>query len=453
MELSDMTKPKKGGTKPGRPPGVALPPGFGLGHYRLLKQIGGGGFGLTYLGKDTHTGREVVIKECLPSMFATRDPQSYLVQALHRDGFAWALRSFREEAALLAKLRHRNIVTVSSYFSALNTEYYVMPSVGGQSLKERLQRPMGIHERIELASKVQEAMLDALEYIHSFNILHRDIKPDNILLDSRDTPILIDFGAAREQVAEKTMTVIGTPGFAPIEQMQQHAHKGPWTDIYALGATLYNVLTDTTPVNSADRIGDKYHSDPLVPLVRDMELCLLCDKRVLRCIDRAMGVFAENRWQSVAEWRRGLQTTEKEEKRRYVPQGSRYWRHALSMRGRLSPARYWGGTFVLLLLWAAAASAFFCRGGLNNVQVILQWEQHLPLLIAAAGACLPFLLVHFCTTARRLHDADFSAMGTAFLFIPVLGWLYLFFLCLHPGTPGANTYGNSPHADDYPPCL
>lgn len=451
MTSNDSISPK-GSTKPRRTPGIALPRGFGLGHYRLIKQIGGGGFGLTYLGKDTSTGKKVVIKECLPSMFATRDTRGYLVQPLNSAGFAWALRSFREEASLLAKLRHRNIVNVSSYFSALNTEYYVMPSVGGQSLKDRLQQSLSIHERIELARKVQDAMLNALEYIHAFNILHRDIKPDNILLDDRDTPILIDFGAAREQVAEKTMTIIGTPGFAPIEQMQQHAHKGPWTDIYALGATLYNVLTGNIPDNSADRIGDKQHGDPLRPLIQDMELRVLCDKRMLRCIDRAMSVFAENRWQSVAEWRRGLQTSEEEEKNQCILPGSRYWRHALYMGGRLSFTRYWGGTMGLFALWSAAAAGLYAAG-LNSETVFLQWEQHLPLLSAAAAVCFPFLLIHICATARRLHDASFNATGIAFLFIPLLGWFYLFFLCLHPGTPGTNAYGPAPDSDDFSTYL
>lgn len=432
-----------------KPPqaGVALPAGLRLGHYRLLRKLGGGGFGITYLAEELHSRREVVIKECLPGQFATRAADGLHIAVLNEAGFRWALNGFWNEASLIAEFRHPNIVRVENYFEALGTYYYVMPSVGGRSLRDVLATAeFSIEQRIALAERVQTAMLSALETLHARNVLHRDIKPDNILLTADDTPVLIDFGAAREQMAEKTMTIMATPGFAPVEQMQQHDKKGPWTDIYALGATLYNILTGEVPVDAAYRFGKEVHVDPLVPLSHRIELQIHGNSRFLRCVDRAMRVWPEDRWQSVAEWRRGLQSAVAEKP---VEPGSRYWRHAFRVKGRLGLGRYWGGTAVLMLLWGGAAAALYAAG-LNREECFLQWQHHLPLLAVAAAVSLVFLVLHICATVRRLHDANFYATGAAFLFIPVLGWLYLAFLCLHPGIRGQNDFGPDPDADETP---
>lgn len=439
-----LTQPGTSTITPKKQTGIALPAGLRLGHYRLGKQLGGGGFGITYQAVDTRTQREVVIKECLPGQFTTRAADGLHLSVLDETGFKWALNSFWNEASLIAECQHPNIVRIENYFEALGTVYYVMPAIGGSSLNDLLKTPLSTAQRLALAERVQTAMLSALEYIHARKVLHRDIKPGNILLTADGTPILIDFGAAREQVAEKTMTLIATPGFAPVEQMQQHDKKGPWTDLYALGATLYNILTGEAPVDAVCRFGKDVGTDPLIPLSQHVELKLKADKRFLHSIDRAMRIWPEDRWQSVAEWRRGLQHDYQEKN---ILPGSRYWRHALRMQGRLSMGRYWGGTTVLLLLAAGGLAATYDAGGADMKALFLHWQQNLPLLIPAVICCLLFLLLHLSATVRRLHDADFSGMGAAFIFIPVPGWLYLAFLCLHPGSPGLNHFGPRPGSD------
>lgn len=282
--------------------GIHLPFDYCLrGDYRITRVLGQGGFGITYLAHDLLFDRDVVIKENLPAALSHRDSKTRCVQPLTEGtgpgSYAWALRNFLNEARILSKLAHPNIIKVITAFSALGTAYYVMPYVSGTSLN-KASVPMPESEILPMLSD----LLDALEYLHSKNLLHRDIKPANILRSQNGTPILIDFGTARV-LTEHSQTTIESPGYTPFEQMQSHGNLGPWTDLYALGATMYYLITHTKPMKSADRVG---HNDKHIPLADRPELLNDYSPQLLLSVDKAMALWPEDRWQSAAEWRQTL---------------------------------------------------------------------------------------------------------------------------------------------------
>jgi hypothetical protein len=216
------------------------------------------------------------------------------------DNFQYSLESFEKEAATLASLDHPGIVKVLRSFEANGTAYFVMPFVEGTTFDEVIKereaqhRPFTEAELVSLLDKV----LAALGYLHDRGIYHRDIKPGNLLITSQGDPVLIDFGAARQRLSERSLTVIESPGYTPFEQMQCRGKVGPWSDLYALGGTLYKAITGETPAKAEDRAFD----DPVVPLVERSELKGRFSQRLLQSIDFAMRPNLSERLQSAEEW-------------------------------------------------------------------------------------------------------------------------------------------------------
>ncbi len=280
---------------------MALPPGTELGEYTIIRKLGQGGFGITYLAHDTINNCDVVIKENLPSVFAFRSDTCLSVRP-HSDGelednYRWALQRFCDEAQTINKLSHPNIVRVLRAFKALGTAYYVMPYVKGESLSGVLKTPALITGEWLLA--ILKPILSALSYLHSQGVMHRDIKPANILIKDGITPILIDFGAARSYISERSATLVGTPGYSPIEQVTPSGNCGPWTDLYALGATCYRLIKEETAPDALSRV---YNTDPYVPLSSDSSLCKRYPRELLKTIDKALRMDISKRWQTADEW-------------------------------------------------------------------------------------------------------------------------------------------------------
>ncbi|MDO4752012.1 MAG: ankyrin repeat domain-containing protein [Akkermansia sp.] len=294
--MTDNTSHTTGG---GSSLSLALPVGIELGHYRLLHKIGQGGFGITYLAENLQSHEQVVIKENLPTFYATRDKDTLQVYPLDvanaEEDYAHTLERFVEEARTLARLCHPNIVRVYEAFEALGTAYYVMPYIPGKELHKAI--PAVVDEAWLLP--ILRVVLEALEYLHSQNLLHRDLKPGNILLQDDGTPMLIDFGTARALQSERSATMVGTPGYTPIEQITPHGKRGPWTDLYALGATCYRVITGELPPQSVERIDE---DDPYRPLTNRAELRKHFTPTFLQAIDTALAIRAKKRWQSAREW-------------------------------------------------------------------------------------------------------------------------------------------------------
>lgn len=237
-----------------------LQPGTVLRGYEILGVIGQGGFGLSYLAIDKTLEREVVIKEYFPTTLAHRDHDGNTVIPTGDDSYLQGLEYFFQEAQALSQLQHPHIVDVRTVFRANDTAYLVMPYYQGQNLESWLDEkkaPLGERAAFELLRPV----LEALEYIHGEQIIHRDVKPANILMAVRGTseyPVLLDFGGARTFIADATQTFdqILSPGYAPFEQYSRR-DQGPWTDVYACGAVLYRMVVGERPPDAMERKGGR----------------------------------------------------------------------------------------------------------------------------------------------------------------------------------------------------
>ena len=286
---------------------AALDPGFKLHWYQIESILGQGEFGITYLAEDTNLDQKVAIKEFLPTDLAVRTHDSSVVPMSdeHTETFGWGLRSFVTEAKTLAKFDHPNIVRVQAVFEENATAYMVMSYVEGQTLEDALK-----FRRIDNEQQILDVLfplLDGLEKVDDAGFIHRDIKPENIYIREDGTAVLLDFGSARQTVGAKTrtLTALVSPGYAPYEQYasKDSDKQGPWTDIYALGATLYRAVSGKGPMDAIERgsgvmTGGK---DSLISAVQVGEGRY--SRQFLEAIDQALKFMSTERPQTIAEWR------------------------------------------------------------------------------------------------------------------------------------------------------
>lgn len=290
----------------------ALQPGFQLAEYHIDSVLGHGGFGITYLAHDSALGAEVAIKEYLPQDISVRDPKTgAIMPALSKDAirnYQWGLKQFVKEARALARFKHPNIVRVLRFIEANGTAYMVMEYEQGQTLAQHLRQTPGRRLDEPMLLRVVMPLLNGLHAMHEAGLLHLDIKPENIYLRQDGTPMLIDFGSARQ-----AMTSVGassrialTHGYAPIEQYPDKGQLGPWSDIYALGATMYRCVTGKRPDDSVDRYRAvlDYDTDPVKPAAKSAQKRY--QPMLLDAIDWAMQIHAKDRPQSAREFQDGL---------------------------------------------------------------------------------------------------------------------------------------------------
>lgn len=286
----------------------ALPAGAQLLWYEIIKVLGKGGFGITYLGKDTNLDQLVAIKEYLPAGFATRDQGKQVRpnSPSDQETFQWGLDRFLQEAQILAKFKHPSIVKVLSFFrdSETNTAYMVMEFEEGESLDQLLKTKKALAEQDVI--RLLPTLLEGLELLHQSGVIHRDIKPPNIFIRQDGSPVLLDFGAARQAIAGQgqQLTSLLSLGYSPFEQYDSSGgRQGPWSDIYAMGGVLYRAVTGQKPVDAAMRIAAKVRNDP-DPMIPASELRKgRCSPGFLRAIDKALEIMETDRPQSIAAWR------------------------------------------------------------------------------------------------------------------------------------------------------
>ncbi|MFZ5545908.1 MAG: serine/threonine-protein kinase [Pseudomonadota bacterium] len=300
-------------TVEGGPPALAvhsadaLPEGARLAEFEIRRVLGAGGFGIVYLAWDHALEREVALKEYMPVTLAARAPDHRVTlrAAVQQETFALGLRSFVNEARLLARFDHPSLVKVYRFWEANGTAYMVMHMVQGRTLRQVRQQMAPGSPGEAWCRTLIEPLLGALEALHREGVFHRDIAPDNIVLDDAGKPVLLDFGAARRVIGDRThaLTAILKPHFAPIEQYADVAsmRQGPWTDLYGLAATFYYLLVGQPPLPAAARA---LH-DELPPLAR--LLPAECSPDFLQALDWGMAVRPQQRPQSVAIWRDALE--------------------------------------------------------------------------------------------------------------------------------------------------
>jgi len=284
----------------------ALPVGYQLAEYTIESVLGHGGFGITYLCQDTALGAQVAIKEYLPHQFALRDSKTGVVlpnpsREAVRD-YHWGLKNFVKEARALAQFKHPHIVRVLRFLEANGTAYMVMEYEKGESLSQHLKQQGPRLDETQLL-RVFIPILNGLHAVHEASMLHLDIKPENIYLRADGSPMLIDFGSARQAIIETGHAdrVALTHGFAPVEQYPDKGKPGPWTDVYAVGATMYRCVTGKRPDSSLDRYQAqlKYQVDPLQPASKTVKKHY--SSNLLECIDWAMQIQPKDRPQSARE--------------------------------------------------------------------------------------------------------------------------------------------------------
>ncbi len=285
----------------------SLKPGYMLHWYRIERVLGQGGFGITYLACDDNLVREFAIKEYMPLGLAVREQDSSVQPAsdTHAERFKWGLDRFMAEARTLYRFNHPNIVRVLTSGEANGTGYMVMEYEHGESLKDILDRRQTLEED-ELLHIVLP-LLGGLEKVHESGFIHRDIKPANIMIREDGSPVLIDFGSARQALGatRRTLTALVSPGYAPFEQyFGKGEQQGPWTDIYGLGATLYRAVTGKPPEDAVDRGRAILDGAPdTLEAVRALARGRY-SAHFLEAIDHALRFRHQDRPQSIAEWRR-----------------------------------------------------------------------------------------------------------------------------------------------------
>ena len=279
----------------------ALPPGTRLHEFEIVRLVGEGGFGIVYLAQDSVLQRRVALKEYLPSSLASRGAglTVHVTSKRHEETFQLGLRSFLNEARLLAQFDHPALVKVYRFWEANGTAYMIMPFYDGATFKQTVQRN-GSPDETRLKTLLHQ-LLEALEVLHGAGCVHRDVAPDNVVMLASSRPVLLDFGAARHVIADRTqaLTVILKPGYAPIEQYAQLAgvQQGPWTDVYALAGVAHFAITGSPPPPSIART----LTDPYVPL--EQAAAGRYSVEFLRAIDRALAVRPEHRPQTADEFR------------------------------------------------------------------------------------------------------------------------------------------------------
>ncbi len=287
--------------------GDELPPGTRLNHgqYTIDRYLNSGGFGVTYLTRDS-LGRKVVIKECYPGAMCCRRGEAVRLRTTAATGdFDRVVDLFKKEARALAQMAHPSVVGVHQIFEENGTAYMALDYIDGPDLLDLYEATPDRFTPAEL-TRILVCLLDALQYVHDSGILHRDISPDNILMGPDDQPVLIDFGAARAGAARtsRILSQVFTvkDGYSPQEFYLVNSPQGRSSDLYALAATMYHLVTGDPPPHSNLRLAHVAEGkpDPYVPLRGNHSGF---DGRFLEAIDICLSLFPRDRMDSAGQWR------------------------------------------------------------------------------------------------------------------------------------------------------
>ena len=335
-----------------------------LDRYKIIRVLGEGGFGITYLAEDIELGLKVVVKEYFPNEFAIRTEYSTItVKSKSEKAFSKGKQRFKEEAQTLAKFNHPSIVKILGYFETNDTAYFVMEYEEGNDLSEYLKYVNKALNQEEILSIIMP-ILEGLKEVHKYNYLHRDIKPGNILLRKTKAPVLIDFGASKLALGEvsKSITSMLTEGYAPLEQYSTDIkQQGAFTDIYAVSAVIYKMIIGKVPPSAQTRSYALLsgNEDPYISLLT-LNLTQYEDS-FLKAIDRALNINANNRPQSVQEFQSDLAGELEVNKVAFKSQNTnikKIKKEIISQKQNLKNNNIYVSLFIILLL-GVGGYAFF----------------------------------------------------------------------------------------------
>lgn len=285
---------------------TALPAGFLLEEYSIVRELSSGGFSQVYLALDSYD-RKYAIKEYLPLNMTARGENGAvtIVNELDQEAFRLGLKCFFEEARVLSCIEHKNIVRVVNFFRANNTVYMVMEYAEGRPLGKEIEMTGGRLQEARLRRMFAE-LISGLREVHLQHLLHLDIKPANIYLRRNGSPLLLDFGAARQTVLRPggSFSNMFTPGYAAPEQYDAKADLGPWTDIYGLGACLYTLMGGGKPLSADERL----RNDTLIPASK--AFVEYYSPELLSLVDACLILSPEKRLTSLIQMQKFLQSTD-----------------------------------------------------------------------------------------------------------------------------------------------
>ena len=369
----------------------ALHAGTRLGEYELLRLLGVGGFGIVYLAFDHALEREVAIKEYMPASLAGRTETMHVSIRSQSDAesFALGLKSFVNEAKLLARFDHPSLLKVHRFWEANGTAYMAMPVMRGRTVKD-IRLDMSDTPDEAWTRRILMPLLGAIEKLHSEGVYHRDIAPDNIQIEPDGSPVLLDFGAARRVLSDKSqaLTAILKPAYAPIEQYGEagSVRQGPWTDLYALGATLHYLLLGRPPPPATARTVHDEASSLTTHNVPG------CSEVFLHTIDWMLCPRPTDRPQSVAELRNVLEGRARLPARRPADTAPMHWE-----RTSVLPPNAGDGRIDLDL--GDGATQYMPRAGAQTPATEHVWIDPEPLVAGAAGTSAETTIVHRRTAA------------------------------------------------------
>ena len=418
-----------------------------INHFKIIRVLGVGGFGITYLAEDTKSNREVVIKEYFPNDLAIRNFNSSIIAKTNSEvDFSKGLERFKEEAKTLIQFNHRSIVTILGYFEANNTAYFVMKYEGGVDLDKYMRQNNPPLSQEEIMT-IMMPILEGLKEVHRYNYLHRDIKPGNILLRTNNDPVLIDFGASKIALGDvsKSITTILTMGYAPPEQYSSDVKKqGAFTDLYSIAAVMHKMIMGVVPPDAQTRVYAlvSNKADPYEPLhKRDL---FEYDVHFLKAIDKALSVDTKIRPQNVQEFQQNISGELKAD----IPQPTEmigidivnegYVAPGLfSFNGRINRLRYWLNSLIPILIMMAGVvflvSTIREGGSANPVGGVM-------LLLTGIIATW----VSLALQVKRWHDLDQSGWWALIGFVPYVNIIVLIILGFIKGTVGTNKFGFDP---------
>ena len=382
--------------------GDALAPGTRLHELEIERVLGSGGFGITYLARDLSLDTWRAVKEYLPREWGTRRRDGTVGPWTggNTEDYQWGLERFLDEARILARFKHPHIVQVHRVFEALGTAYMVMEYVEGRTLASQAKAAGALSE--DRVREVLNALTKGLKEVHAAGLLHRDIKPGNVVVRQDGLPVLIDFGAARHAMGghSGSLASVLTPGYAPIEQYPPGDRQGPWTDIYALGALAYCALSGVEPKAATERTRE----DRLRPVVEVAPQGV--SRGLATAVGKAMAVYQEDRPQDLEAWQRLLD----------APAGP-------VVKNPLGPG-------------SSRGDARFTS---SEVRYAGFWKRSAANLIDGAVLLMANLVVLFALVAGLGGDISDEAGGFLVLFVGITtSWLYYSFLEASPrqGTLG-----------------